>query len=354
MDFAPARRVTRAMSTQQHESLPDRLQSLAGFKVNEILNDGKESGVVALLGTFAGCATQSVVKLSRPPIPLGDPDGLASAVTLSERAPYSGMEYGYYHGVVSPEFAPALSVDVLYPGCLAAETEEARAKLLAKHVSRNTAQAPVVHRETPGSYEAAHVPYMRSIPEGAIGWVYKILAKEKEVERLLYDDPDPKVGFLLNTDPKWTTHPDPKTTPRGEWLGHASVRDLYCLGLCHRRDIRSLRDLRAEHLPLLRAMAAKGRETMRQTYGLADESLRIFVHYPPQFYHFHVHFTNVSVDVGVSTERAHLLDDIIENLERDSEHYAKCSITCRMGERDELWRRYREAKAAGGAGETSS
>jgi len=198
--------------------------------------------------------------------------------------------------------------------------------------------------------EVAHVPYMRSIPESAIGWVYKILAKEKEVERLLYDDPDPNDGFLLNTDPKWTTHPDPKTTPRSEWLGHASVRDLYCLGLCHRRDIRSLRDLRAEHLPLLRAMAAKGRELMRQTYGLADESLRIFVHYPPQFYHFHVHFTNVSVDVGVSTERAHLLDDIIENLEKDPEHYAKCCITCRMGERDELWRRYREAKAAGGQG----
>ena len=63
------------MSTQQHVSSPDRLPSLAGFKVDEILNDGKESGVVALLGTFAGCATQSVVKLSRPPIPLGDPDG---------------------------------------------------------------------------------------------------------------------------------------------------------------------------------------------------------------------------------------------------------------------------------------
>jgi hypothetical protein len=32
------------------------------------------------------------------------------------------------------------------------------------------------------------------------------------------------------------------------------------VGLSHRRDIRSLRDLRAEHLPLLRAMAAKGRQ----------------------------------------------------------------------------------------------
>jgi hypothetical protein len=70
------------------------------------------------------------VKLSRPPIPLGDPDGLAAAVTLAERAPYSGMEYGYYHGVVAPEFAPALSVDVLYPGCLTGETDEVRGKSL--------------------------------------------------------------------------------------------------------------------------------------------------------------------------------------------------------------------------------
>ena len=57
------------------------------------------------------------------------------------------MEYGYYHGVVASEFAPGLSVDVLYPGCLANESEEARAKLLAKHVSRNASQAPVVFRK---------------------------------------------------------------------------------------------------------------------------------------------------------------------------------------------------------------
>ena len=64
------------------------------------------------------------MKLSRTPIPLGDPDGLAAAVTLSERAPYSGMEYGYCRGGVAPEFAPALSVDVLYPGCLSGESDE--------------------------------------------------------------------------------------------------------------------------------------------------------------------------------------------------------------------------------------
>jgi hypothetical protein len=32
-----------------------------------------------------------------------------------------------------------------------------------------------------------------------MGWVYKILAQEKEVERMLYNDEDPSSGFLLNT-----------------------------------------------------------------------------------------------------------------------------------------------------------
>lgn len=214
-------------------------------------------------GTFAGCSTQAVVKLSRPPIPVGDPDALSRAVSLSERAPWSGMEYGYYHGALDPSFAPGLSVDVLYPGCLADESEEARAKLLKKHIGRNTAQAPVAFRETVEAYENAHVPYMRAIPEGAIGWVYKILALEKETERLLFNDPAQETGFLLNTDPKWTTHPDHKTTHKAEWNGHASTRDLYCLGLCHRRDVRSLRDLRGEHLPMLRAMAETCRRVIK-------------------------------------------------------------------------------------------
>jgi m7GpppX diphosphatase len=340
--------------------LPEKLQTLRGFKVSKILNDGKDSSfgnVVALLGTFPGLMEEEeesvVLKLSRPPIPLDDLDQLADAITLYERMPYSGMEYGYYHGVVNNSsetfFAPYVSVDVVYPGCLKDESKEAKAKLLAKHISRNQAQRPVIFRENPKAYENAHLPYIEAIPSSAIGWVHKILNKEKELERLLFDDDDVNDGFLLNTDPKWTTHPDPKTTPKEQWMNHPSTRELYCLGLCHRKDVRSLRDLRAAHLPMLRAMAKKGREVIKNTYGLANESLRIFVHYPPQFYHFHVHFTNVSVEHGVSVERAHLLDDVIENIERDSEHYAKRSITCRMGENDELWRRFKELDDKAGA-----
>ena len=98
------------------------------------------------------------MKLSRPPIPVGDPDALSRAISLSERAPWSGMEYGYYHGALDPLFAPGLSVDVLYPGCLYDESEDAREKLLKKHINRNTAQAPVAFRETVEAYESAHMP----------------------------------------------------------------------------------------------------------------------------------------------------------------------------------------------------
>ena len=81
---------------------PDKLQTLRGFKTSKILNDGKDSSsgnVVALLGTFPGSMMKRkifVLKLSRPPIPLDNLDQLADAITLYERTPYSGMEYGYY------------------------------------------------------------------------------------------------------------------------------------------------------------------------------------------------------------------------------------------------------------------
>ena len=91
--------VPRTLIMSASDLLPHRLPSLKGFKAERVLNDGKDNGgVVALLGNFEGNAHQAVVKLSRPPIPLGDLDGLATSVSLSERMPYSGMEYGYYHG----------------------------------------------------------------------------------------------------------------------------------------------------------------------------------------------------------------------------------------------------------------
>jgi m7GpppX diphosphatase len=236
-------------------------------------------------------------------------------------------------------------------------------------------------RETAELYAAAHEPRIAAIPASNVAWVHNILALEKETDRLLLDVPGDD-GFLINTDPKWASHPqtDPSKGPvdRASWKHHACVKDLYCLGLLRRRDVRSIRDLRGEHLPMLRALRAGALEAIHTTYGLPEHSIRAFFHYPPQarapragelqalcqmcarvqrqtrtrghrpiatsdpllpqFYHLHVHFTALSAAAGgCNVERAHLLDDVIDNLASDPLYYAKKAITIRVGEQDPLW-----------------
>jgi m7GpppX diphosphatase len=240
-------------------------------------------------------------------------------------------------GAGPPRRPPDADVDVLYPGWMDTASEDERVVLLRKHISRSRKQRALVVRETPEMYERAHAAYSAAVPASALAWVYKILNLEKETERLL----TMTEHFLMNTDPKWTTHPDCASTDRASWYKHPSTRDLYCLGLCIRRDVRSLRDLRAEHVTMLEDMLRTGRETIERVYGLTPEECRVYVHYPPQFYHFHVHYQALSaLEVGCQTERAVLLEDVIDNIRRDSFHYRDAALSCRIGDGDALYRLY--------------
>ena len=61
---------------------------------------------------------------------------------------------------------------------------------------------------------------------------------------MLYDDPDPENGFLLLPDMKW----DQK-----------DQESLYLLAIARRRGILSMRELTAEHLPLLKNILRGGK-----------------------------------------------------------------------------------------------
>jgi len=63
------------------------------------------------------------------------------------------------------------------------------------------------------------------------------------VERIAFEDPEQKTGFILLPDLKW----DGVTT-----------ENLYLLALVQNRAIKSLRDLRGEHIPLLENILSKG------------------------------------------------------------------------------------------------
>ena len=73
--------------------------------------------------------------------------------------------------------------------------------------------------------------------------------------------------------------------------------DFYLTAICHRRDIKSLRDLTAAELPLLKNIQASVPNILRcpqfADFGLTPDQVRVFIHYQPSYYHFHVHITSL-------------------------------------------------------------
>ena len=323
---------------------PGGLSNLSGLLVKRVLSDGvsgadAEKKGLALLCSLGG--RECIVKVRQTALPSTEEGArsLLAGTALTERMAYNGSEFGYYHGHPTAS-APPLSVEVI-----STAGGPAGAALLQKHVDRSTSQEMRLYRETPQSYDRCHLPYIEAIPAGATSWVDAVVSLQKERESLLYSegDADGDDGFTINVDPKWTAHPEMSGRDAASAVAGCAdmgfTKQLYCLGIARDASVRSLRDLRAKHLPLLMRMREAGESIAGERYGVAPSQLRQFVHYPPQFYRFHWHVTHVNVHLGIETERAHLLDDIIDNLERDPEHYARANLTCRVGETDGLWRR---------------
>uniref|UniRef100_A0A8D1F449 m7GpppX diphosphatase n=1 Tax=Sus scrofa TaxID=9823 RepID=A0A8D1F449_PIG len=125
----------------------------------------------------------------------------------------------------------------------------------------------------------------------------------------------------------------------------AQLDDLYLIAICHRRGIKSLRDLTPEHLPLLRNILREGQEAILQRYQVTGDRLRVYLHYLPSYYHLHVHFTALGFEApGAGVERAHLLAEVIENLEQDPEHYQRRTLTFALRADDPLLTLLQEAQ----------
>jgi len=80
-----------------------------------------------------------------------------------------------------------------------------------------------------------------------------------------------------------------------------------------------------------------------EKYGIPASQLRIYIHYQPSYYHLHVHFTSLEfTPLGCSTERAHLLKTVINNIKLKSSYYQEIALSCLTFEGDQLLNRYRE------------
>ena len=202
-----------------------------------------------------------------------------------------------------------------------------------KHIKKHSRQGVRLVTETPEIYRERVRPFMQTgREEGRLNWVYNIIEGRKEVEDVIYRTPlgrDGDEGFLMLPNLHW----DRKT-----------IEALHLLGIVERRDLWSLRDLRKKHIPWLRHMKAKMIDATVQTYPQIEaDQLKLFCHYHPTYYHFHIHVVHVMLE-ATSTQsvgKAVGLDSIIEQLEAmagdEEAGMDRISLSYTVGEASELW-----------------
>ncbi|XP_063034390.1 m7GpppX diphosphatase isoform X2 [Melospiza melodia melodia] len=160
-----------------------------------------------------------------------------------------------------------------------------------KHIQKYLRQEVHLIRETWEDYQNITLPFIQA-QSFSIQWVYNILEKKAEADRIVHENPDPSNGFVLVPDLKWN----------------------------------------------------QNQEAIVKRFGVPGSQLRIYLHYQPSYYHLHVHFTALGYDApGSSVERAHLLADVIDNLAMDSMYYQKRALTFPLRADEPLFKKFQEA-----------
>uniref|UniRef100_UPI00398ED98E m7GpppX diphosphatase isoform X2 n=1 Tax=Pristiophorus japonicus TaxID=55135 RepID=UPI00398ED98E len=253
--------------------------TLSNFRVEKILRESARDKTIFIhgkVGEDGGDIQDAVVILEKTPF---------RKATLSQllnkdadlRLQMSNDIYSTHHLHPLPAFNEIKTTVV----CPATE----------KHIKKYLRQEMHLVHETADDYKTISTPYLQSQPFN-LQWVYNILEKKAEVERIIYENPDPQNGFILIPDLKWNQQ----------------------------------------------------QVAISKRYDIAGSQLRIYLHYQPSYYHLHVHFTALSYDApGSMVEHAHLLSSVIENLQTDPEYYQQRTLTFALKADDHLLQRFKEA-----------
>ncbi|KAI1648056.1 scavenger mRNA decapping enzyme [Daldinia loculata] len=312
------------MATEESKRRVEAL--IPKFQFERVINQGEAGRHITLYGQVD--SQPALLILERAPIPDAEeylsvlPANLRSITNLGNNDIYSWFLASgapILKGNENDKFAD-LKISLICP-C----TE--------KHIKKHSKQGYRFVTETPEIYRNKVRPFMQiNREEGHLNWVFNIIEGRKEVEDVIYRTPlgqDGDEGFLMLPNLHW----DRKT-----------IEALHLLGIVERRDIWSLRDLKKKHISWLKHMKAKLIDATVKTYPQIDtDQLKLFVHYQPTYYHFHIHVVHVMLE-ATSTQsvgKAIGLDSIIEQLESMSgdEEVGMDSISIgyTLGEASDLW-----------------
>jgi hypothetical protein len=155
-------------------------------------------------------------------------------------------------------------------------------------------------------------------------WIYEVLCSRREADRVKLRTP----SFVLLPDVNcFQKRPrDLCWQEAGErrWRMRRPQASFHWLAVVTDVGLRTLRDLRGEHIPMLTALYTQSCLKIKAETGVDPEQIMVFIHYPPSVYQLHVHFKYpVSQSASHDTFRIHPLAVIINNLQIDREYYSK-------------------------------
>ena len=159
-------------------------------------------------------------------------------------------------------------------------------------------------------------------------WIRYIIEGTQEREEVVLRDE----AFVLLPDTErvnryWRAHNNSCAPSRPVTRQLHQKRVLNWLAIAHDPGLRTLRDLRGHHVPMLRRMLESCLQAIENETGIRQEQVMAYVHYPPSVYQLHVHF---SYPYGQychrDAYRVHNLAAIINNLELEPEYYKKATL----------------------------
>jgi hypothetical protein len=160
-------------------------------------------------------------------------------------------------------------------------------------------------------------------------WIGHIIDGTQEKEDVIYRDGD----FVLLPDTERVNRYCRPLSPSNNSLILARAnqripkRVLNWLAIAQDRQIRTLRDLRGHHAPMLRTLLKKSLQAIEDHTGIRQDQVMAYVHYPPSVYQLHVHF---SYPYGQychrDAYRVHNLATVINNLEIDPDYYKRATL----------------------------
>lgn len=168
-------------------------------------------------------------------------------------------------------------------------------------------------------------------------WITSIISGDQEKEHVVIRTDD----FVLLPDTErvnryWRIQTNAQyassRTPKSPHTLRAYPRlTLNWLSIVNDHTIRTMRDLRGKHVPMLKTMLATCMAAIEEHTGIPQDQVMAYVHYPPSVYQLHVHFSHpYGQYCHRNAYRVHSLGTIISNLEIDSDYYTKATLSLAM------------------------